>query len=58
MNSIPESGRSPGGGHGNSFQYSCLEDRTTEEPGSPDPQSRQASNTPGVAEHAHTQGIS
>ena len=23
--SIPESGRSPGGGHGNLFQYSCLE---------------------------------
>ena len=23
--SIPESGRSPGGGHGNSVQYSCLE---------------------------------
>ena len=23
--SIPESGRSPRGGHGNSFQYSCLE---------------------------------
>ena len=23
---IPESGRSPGGGHGNPLQYSCLED--------------------------------
>ena len=23
--SIPASGRSPGGGHGNPFQYSCLE---------------------------------
>jgi len=22
---IPESGRSPGGGHGNPLQYSCLE---------------------------------
>ena len=22
---IPGSGRSPGGGHGNPFQYSCLE---------------------------------
>ena len=22
---IPESGRSPGGGHGNPFQYACLE---------------------------------
>ena len=25
MGSIPEWGRSPGGGHGNPFQYSCLE---------------------------------
>ena len=25
MGSIPESGRSPGGGHGNPFQDSCLE---------------------------------
>ena len=25
MDSIPGSGRSPGGGYGNSFQYSCLE---------------------------------
>ena len=24
MGSIPGSGRSPGGGHGNSIQYSCL----------------------------------
>ena len=23
--SVPESGRSPGGGHDNLFQYSCLE---------------------------------
>ena len=26
MDSIPGSGRSPGGGYGNSLQYSCLED--------------------------------
>ena len=26
--SIPGSGRSPGGGHGNSLQYSCLENPT------------------------------
>ena len=26
--SIPESGRSPGGGHGNPLQYSCLENPT------------------------------
>ena len=25
MGSIPGSGRFPGGGHGNSLQYSCLE---------------------------------
>ena len=25
MGSIPGLGRSPGGGHGNSLQYSCLE---------------------------------
>ena len=24
VGSIPESGSSPGGGHGNPFQYSCL----------------------------------
>ena len=27
MGSIPRSGRSPGGGHGNPLQYSCLENR-------------------------------
>ena len=26
MGSTPELGRSPGGGHGNPFQYSCLDD--------------------------------
>ena len=25
MGMIPESGRSPGGGHGNPLQYSCME---------------------------------
>ena len=25
MGSVPQSGRSPGGGHGNLHQYSCLE---------------------------------
>jgi len=25
MSSVPESGRSPGGGNGNPLQYSCLE---------------------------------
>ena len=30
---IPGSGRSPGGGHGNPLQYSCLENTMEEEPG-------------------------
>ena len=29
---IPGSGRSPGGGHGNPLQYSCLKNPWTEEP--------------------------
>ena len=29
---IPKFGRSPGGGHGNPLQYSCLENPMTEEP--------------------------
>ena len=31
--SIPGLGRSPGGGHGNPLQYSCLENPMTEEHG-------------------------
>ena len=31
--SVPGSGRSPGRGNGNPLQYSCLENRMTEEPG-------------------------
>jgi hypothetical protein len=31
--SIPESGRSPGGGYGHPLQYSCLENPMAEEPG-------------------------
>ena len=30
---FPGLGRCPGGGHGNPFQYSCLENSWTEEPG-------------------------
>ena len=30
---IPGSGRYPGEGNGNPFQYSCLENSMTEEPG-------------------------
>ena len=33
LGSIPGSGKSPGGGHGNSLQYSCLENSRTEDPG-------------------------
>ena len=33
LGSVPRSGRSPGGGHGNTLQYSCLENPMTEEPG-------------------------
>ena len=32
MGSVPELGRSPGGGHGNPLQYSCLEN-PMEKPG-------------------------
>ena len=32
---IPGLGRSPGGGHGNPLQYSCLENPCREEPGGP-----------------------
>ena len=44
--SVPRSGRSPEGGHGNSLQYSCLEN----------PMDRGASwdTVHGVTEHAHT----
>jgi len=33
LGSIPGSGRSPGGGHGNLLQYSCLGNPWTEDPG-------------------------
>ena len=33
VDSIPGSGRSPGGGRGNPVQYYCLENPTEEEPG-------------------------
>ena len=33
--SIPGSGRSPGGGHGNPLQYSCLENPMDKKPGGP-----------------------
>ena len=33
VGSTPGSGKSPGGGHGNPLQYSCLENPHGEEPG-------------------------
>ena len=33
LGSIPGSGSSPGGGHGNSLQYSCLENSMDRGPG-------------------------
>ena len=33
LGSIPGSGRSPGGGHGNPLQYSCLENTMDRKPG-------------------------
>ena len=33
VGSITRSGRSPGGGHGNPLQYSCLENSTDKETG-------------------------
>ena len=33
LGSIPGSGRSPGGGHGNPLQYSCLENYMDRRPG-------------------------
>ena len=35
LGSIPRLGKSPGGGHGNTLQYSCLENAMEEEPGGP-----------------------
>ena len=40
--SIPGSGRSPGAGHGNPLQYSCLENPCTEEPGELQPTALQS----------------
>ena len=50
---IPGSGRSPGGGHGNPLQYSCLESPTTEEPGGLRPWGHQESDMTEATEHAH-----
>ena len=49
MDSIPESGRSPGEGNGNPLQYSCLEIPWTEEPDRLQSMGSQSDMT----EHAH-----
>ena len=43
--SIPGSGRSPGGGHDNPLQCSCLENPMAEEPGGLSPQGHKKSDT-------------
>ena len=50
--SIPELGKSLGEGNSNPLQYSCLEDATAEEPGSP--QGRRESDTTSDLAHMQT----
>ena len=52
MGSVPGSGRSPGGGHGNPLQYSCLENPWAEEPGGYSPQGCKESQMTEVTEHS------
>ena len=55
--SIPGSGRSPGGGHGNPLQDSCLEISGTEEPGRLQSTGLQRVNTIEATEmHTHREG--
>ena len=57
VGSIPGWGRSPGGGHGNPLQYSCLEIPWTEEPGGLQSRGLQKSRTR-LSDLAHTHGAS
>ena len=50
----PGSGRSPGGGHGNPLQYSCLEIPWTEALMGYSPWSRKESDRTEATEHAGT----
>ena len=52
VGSIPESGRSPGGGHGNSLQYSCLENPMDRGLVDYSPQSRKELDTTEVTQYA------
>ena len=58
VSSIPGWGRSPGGGHGNPLQYSCLENLWTEEPGGLwSSVSQKIEHDWGDSTHTHTQCI-
>ena len=52
--SIPGSGRSPGGGHGNPLQYAHPEIPWTEEPGGLQSMWSQRAGQDFVTEHTHT----
>ena len=52
MGSIPGSGRSPGGGPGNSLQYSCWRILRTEEPGGLQSMGHKESHMTEASEHA------
>ena len=53
--STPESGKSPGGGHGNSLQCSCLGNPVDKEPGGLQSIRSQRVRHDWVTEHTHTQ---
>jgi len=53
MGSILGSGRSPGGGHGNPLQHSCLENPMDRGAWWASPWGHKESNTTEVTEHAH-----
>ena len=54
---IPGSGRFPGGGHGNTLQYSCLENSMDRGALQAIVQEVTESDTTEVTQHAHKQGI-
>ena len=56
VSSVPGSGRSPGGGHGNPLQY-CLEIPWTEEPGGLQPMGVTESDVAEVIQHAHIHSL-
>ena len=54
---IPGWGRSPGGGHGNLLQYSCLGTPWTEELAGYSPQGRKELDVTEATQHAHTHTV-